>query len=175
MEIARVSGQSIKIKGKQVSILVNPLEDKVKTGADIALFFSRSSQTFDREAVEGLKLVIDGPGEYELGGVKITGEKSNQEYYYLVTVDGISLVLGRVSSFSKVKDSLQEAQILCLLADGLANQSVITAVNSTILLFYGEKAEDNVKALGKEDLESSSKFVITREKIPTETQVVWLQ
>lgn len=175
MEITRVSEQSIKIKGKQVSVLVNPLPGKIKTSADIVMFFERVPEVFDSATVEGLKLVVEGPGEYEVGGVKITGERYGDIYYYLISLDGLELIIAKGSTLARLKEFLREAQMACVLADMVINQSMIAALNASVLLFYGEKAEENVKALGKEDVGAVSKYIITREKIPSEMQVVWLQ
>src|SRR5258708_7303992 len=170
MEITRVSEESIKIKGKQVSVLINPLPEKIKTGADIVVFFERTPKAFDPAAVEGLKLVVEGPGEYEVGGAKIIGERHGDMYYYLISLDGLELIVAKGSTLATLKEFLREAQMACVFADMLINQSMIAALNASVLLFYGEKAEENVRALGKEDVDAVSKYAITREKIPSEMQ-----
>lgn len=66
MELIFASRDSIKIKTKLATFIVDPSE---KSDGDILVFTSFTSKPYDRE-----KVVIEGPGEYEISGVYIKGE-----------------------------------------------------------------------------------------------------
>src|SRR5437773_2564093 len=111
MEIALITPSAFKLKGKQVTLLVNPLSDHKKAAVDATLFFSRVPDTFDTSILEGNKILIDGAGEYEVGGVKIAGTTSGNDLYYEIGIDGIELVVAKISSLAKRKDDSKEYQI----------------------------------------------------------------
>ena len=172
MEITLVNTSSLRLKGKQVTLVVNPTGGKGKLAAEAALFFGRS-QSFDLLLLENAKLIIDGAGEYEIGGVKITGIRANDTNGYDIVLDGIDIFVAKASMLAKMKD-IKEAEIVVIEADTLVNQSVIAALNANVTMFYGEQAAANVKALGKEEQESISKYAVTRDKIPADAQILLL-
>lgn len=91
MEIKQISKEIVWIKGKKENILIDPNREmllKDKTNARIVLLTKK-----DESIVvlgDEKKVVVCGPGEYEIGGVEIVGiNLGNSEYGYLVTVDGV--------------------------------------------------------------------------------------
>jgi len=170
MEIAIVSAASIRIKGKLATLVVDPSLAKTKVTADATLILKRDSA--EGGEVEGSRLTMSGPGEYEVGGVKITGVKGGDCTAYYLSLDGISLLVTPVSSL-KGKESLRDVDIVILLADALADPSALATVTSGVAVFYGPQAEENVKALGKE-VQKVEKYSIAREKLPQEMEVILL-
>lgn len=167
MEITLLSEAAIKIKSKTASLLIDPVAVKTKLAAEAVLLTKKQKIP----EVENMRLAISGPGEYEVGGIKITGTKAGEGNVYFLTVDGISIFVG---STSAIKKETTEAQMAILLADGLVDQSALANGVSSVALFYGEKAAENVKALGKE-VAPTEKFVITKDKLSAEMEVVLLQ
>lgn len=170
MEIAVVSPSSIRIKGKQVSFVVDPTPTKAKQAAD-AVFITQGN-TLESPDIEGVRLTMSGAGEYEVGGVKITGVKSGETTSYFFTVDGITMLIAAASSLNG-KESLRDVAVAVIAADTLADQSALATVANAAAVFYGEQAAENVKALGKE-VQPIAKYVTTKEKLPQEMEVVLL-
>lgn len=69
MDIARVGDSSFKIRTKNTTFIINP---EKKVDGDVVILTSKPK---DYALYEG-KLVIDGPGEYEVAGVSIHGEEA---------------------------------------------------------------------------------------------------
>lgn len=174
MEIALLNSQTIRLRGKQTTLLIDPQLSKGKTQTDGTLFFSRMSADFPIDFLEGNKIIIDGAGEYEVGGVKISGYKQENKFYYEISLDNVDVLTANASILMKAKE-LRESTVAVIRADVLVDQAIITALNPSVLVFYGEKATEALKALGSETLSPVSKFSLTKEKIPTDTQVVLLQ
>ncbi|HSW89200.1 MAG TPA: hypothetical protein VLG12_08605 [Candidatus Saccharimonadales bacterium] len=175
MEITTLSEAEVKVKGKQATFAINPVTSKSKITASAALFFERLTAPLDTKHFEEEPLVIQGPGEYEVGGIKFSGNRVGESFTYRITVDGLDILSAKTSSLSKSKESATEYDILLLESDNLADQSVITALNASVVIFYGEKKEENAKAMGREEGSAVSKVSVTREKLPTETQILTLQ
>lgn len=175
MEAVLIAPSTMRLKGKQVTIVIDPLSDHKKTPVDATLFFSQMPEAFDTSLLEGNKILIDGAGEYEIGGVKVSGNASGKDIFYEIGIDGIELVVAKASSLAKRKDDSKEYQMAVLNADTLVDQSLVAALNLNVLLLYGEHAKETITKLGKEELASVSKYSITREKLPTDTEMVLLQ
>jgi len=94
MEIKLLNDFAVFLKGKKENVLINPSEKEIgdsKNEARIVLF---TSDEFDGIGFLNGKILIRGPGEYEIGGVEIdgfNGEDGNTVYKILI--DGISLVV----------------------------------------------------------------------------------
>ena len=90
MEIAILSKNSLRIKGKNAVLSVDPQD---KQDASAALIFPQSSDSLN---TDGAEVIIDGPGEYETGGIKITATKYDEDLVYSLTVDSVSILIGNV-------------------------------------------------------------------------------
>lgn len=170
MEIAYVSSQSVRIKGKQVTLLVNPTEkNKVAVDAEVVTGKEREKNL----TPENVGILFQGPGEYEVKGTKITGFTMDDDVMYTITLEGMSVFVGSVTAAMQAKDKLHEHNVAILLANEILSQTTMGILNASVLLFVDEKAEENAKAFGKE-LQKVSKYVITKDKLPAETEFVFL-
>ncbi len=172
MEIAILNGNGLRIKGKQATLVVDPGETKGKVTADATLLLgvSQTSRLFQ----EDLGVVFQGPGEYEVKGIKITGFKAEGETMYTLTVDGLSVFVGKVTSSIKAKDKLHEHDVAVLFADEVLPQATMGLLNPSAIVFYGEKTADNTKAFGKEAVAPTNKYTTSKDKLPQETEFVIL-
>ena len=107
MEITYIGHSCFKIKGKNLTLVIDPYDPKIgyklpKLSCDVLLV---THDHFDHNNIAGVsdyRLLIDGPGEYEVGGVFIYGrsvyydEKQGAERgrttFYLLTVDGVDIL-----------------------------------------------------------------------------------
>ncbi|HUD05047.1 MAG TPA: hypothetical protein VMR59_03600, partial [Patescibacteria group bacterium] len=65
-------------------------------------------------------------------------------------------------------------QVVIINADTDASESMITAMEPSIVVLYGLKAKETAKALGKEAVSVQSKISFAEDKLPEETQVLVL-
>lgn len=169
MEIAYLSPVSVRIKGKQIALITNP-ESKKQTADATLLLGTRSSSTF---FTEDQGVVLQAPGEYEVKGTKITGFRIGEQVVYTVRIEGLSILVGNVSGVLGGKDTLHEHDIAVLIADDVLSQGIAGVINASVVIMSGEKAEENMKAFGKEN-GKMSKYAITRDKLPAEAEFILL-
>ncbi|MBW6441868.1 MBL fold metallo-hydrolase [Patescibacteria group bacterium] len=107
MEITYIGHSCFKIKDKTITMVIDPYDPKIgyklpKLSCDVLL---TTHDHFDHNYIEGVsdyRLLIDGPGEYEIGGCFIYGravghdEKGGAERgkvtMYLITIDGFNIL-----------------------------------------------------------------------------------
>lgn len=169
MEITSLSKTTIKVKGKRATVLVDPdMTLRAKTPADCVVLFQ--SNAFDPAKIEGNRLIIRGVGEYEIGGIKISGVKVGGKLFYQMHVDGISLAVTKSDNLSSARDGLTERDILVLQALENVDLSVIATLEPKVIIFYG----DTSSLEGKADIIKSSKFTTTKDKLPEKMETVLL-
>ncbi|MCL4354041.1 hypothetical protein M1349_01050 [Patescibacteria group bacterium] len=175
MEIAIIDKHTIKVKTKRTTFIIDPTESLPKTSADAILLLQKNKG--DLKGITDYRLVIDGPGEYELGGVKVSAFKSDGKLAYGLIGDGIESVIGESSVLNKLTDKFQEKSIAIINMDEDLGESVITTIEPKIIMFYGEKTNEGVKSAGKDpaSVEKTKKINIAENKMPEEMQVAILQ
>jgi L-ascorbate metabolism protein UlaG (beta-lactamase superfamily) len=100
MDISYLGGGSVKLSGKDLDVVCDPpIDAKVK--ANVVTWSAISPETGFKFGTSENAMVIDGPGEYEVKGVMITGiparlhvdESSNRGCVYSILVDGVNVVV----------------------------------------------------------------------------------
>lgn len=168
MEVTLLDRNSVKIKGKKASLIVDPKSTTPKTVADAILL---TDKEFDPKRVEEYRLVVEEDGEYEVGAIKITGVGK----IYNINVDNVQVILAKSSSLKKFSDAANEAEIALVNVDSDLNEGIIAALEAKAVLLYGEKAQEGLKALGKQDLSPIRKYSPGKEAtIQEDTQILWL-
>lgn len=175
MEITYLENKCLKIKSKKASLIIDPNVSISKTEADAILFLSNAN--YDLKKVDEYRLVISGPGEYEIRGVKISGKRSEGDYVYSIILDKVELIIGKVEAIARLGDKIKEHQIAVLCVDGELQGSVITAIEPRIVVLYGDNATGGVKTLGKDPavVLNTKKLSTSEDKLPEEMEVVVLQ
>lgn len=125
MEIKYLGGRTVFFKGKKESVLVNPdNEFDGKDGSRIVLY---SNENDGRADLKGDKVLINGAGEYEVGGVEILGINGGEgEAVYRLTIDGFKVVVigGLKEELSEKRvEKVEEADVLVV---GLESESLIS-------------------------------------------------
>lgn len=107
MEIKYLGEKTIFLKGKKEAVLVNPnkgLMDDNKLGARAIIY---THEEGERSDLLGDKVVINGPGEYEIGGVEINGFNGEDgNTVYKLVIDGFKVVV-----MGELKQELSEKRI----------------------------------------------------------------
>ena len=107
MEITYVGHSCFKIKGKEITIVIDPYDSKIgyklpKLECDILLSSHNHADHSNVAGVTGYKLLINSPGEYETSGVFVygipvyhdgkQGAKRGENIIFLIEIDGISVL-----------------------------------------------------------------------------------
>ncbi|MFA6007444.1 MAG: hypothetical protein WC784_02235 [Candidatus Shapirobacteria bacterium] len=180
MEIKYIGDNSIYIKGKKENVWINPTQSDFssKNESGRICIFTEKERNFVKLGEEAEKVVICGPGEYEVGGVEISGINS----MYSLTVDGIKIVTvgkleGEISD--RKKEKLEEADVLLLeMSTNSVEIAKKSAANYLVPVNY-EKEEKELKifldAFDKESLEKIESLKVDRENLPEGVEVILLK
>jgi hypothetical protein len=98
MEIKILENQTVFLKGKKESVLINPTEEILSNSKYQSRIIIFTSEKFDNSKLKSEGVIIRGPGEYEIGGVEINGYNAhNGNNMYLIGQDGLMVgVLGEL-------------------------------------------------------------------------------
>ncbi len=171
METALLSNKTIKLKGKKASFLINP-QDKI-TDVNAAFYF----QTTDT-AHSGFKdgtVIIRGPGDFEIAGVKFSGIRLGNETVYSLSIDDVEVLIGNASTIGKLQHKIKEHNVLILAVDEAIDASFVTSIATNAVVFYGEKAGEVVTTFAKDAAKTMNKYQTTIDKLPAEMETILLQ
>lgn len=172
VDVSILSKNSIKIKGKSSSFVVDPVVEIQKVSADAVVFLKYTEDELGVSRVTDFRAIIKGFGEYEVGGVRILVTQSDGNLIYSLSIDGISILLARTSGLAKIQEA-GEYNILVLNADSDFKDPMITSFSPSVVILYGEKAEGAIAGLGKK-ASTSQKFSVSADKLPLEMEVIQL-
>jgi hypothetical protein len=128
MEIKYLGGETVFLKGKKESVLVNPESGlDSRDGSRIVLY---SDENDGRADLNGDKVFINSVGEYEVGGVEILGiSGGGEDTVYKLIIDGFKTVIidGLKEELSEKRiEKVEEADVLVvgLEAESLLNYKI---------------------------------------------------
>lgn len=171
MDISAIKGNSIRLKGKQVTFVVDPSKQIPKTASDAIILFGANND-IDISRVTDFRIIIDGPGEYEVGKVKITGTKTPKGTLYRFSIDNMNIILGSATDTKTEGFSICEIAIINTAND--FSESFITDLEPKMVILYGEKKVELAKALGVENVTPVSKITVTKDKLPEKMEAIVL-
>ncbi len=173
MDITILNENTLKVKGKNASIIINPTSSTSKTEAD-AIILLKSDSSFNPDKIEGSRITIKGPGEYEISGVKISTTRVEDDQIVRIDVDNVKVLVGSGKAIEKIHDKIEESQVVVINSEEEFNHSILTALEPNVLLVYGSKKVEVAKSLGKDEIENANKYSTTSDKLPAEMEVVLL-
>ena len=209
-------GQScfeIRIPSDQVEkkiIVIDPLFENTglklpSLTANILLVSHNGSSHNDIKTIKGEPFLIDGPGEYEVGGVFVrgirslydssAGKESKRTTIYNIDIRGIKLChlsdLNQNELDSKQLETIGEVDILMVpigggeVMDSKTAQKVINQVEPKIIIpmCYNlpklkttlDEVDVFLKIMGQEEIEPQASLKIKKQGLPTETRIVVLK
>lgn len=172
MDIQIFKPSTLKIKSKKTTLAFDPQKHVSKFDADAVILTGKEN---DISRITNFRTVIDGPGEYEVTGLKISGLSSEGALMYELNSESSSALVSSASALNKVSaDKLGDYSIVILNADEELNQTSVTAMEPRIVVLYGDKKEEGAKVLGASSSKESSKITLSEEKFPEELEVVLL-
>jgi L-ascorbate metabolism protein UlaG (beta-lactamase superfamily) len=189
----------------QTTIITDPYNGKLglpplKIKGDVVTISHDAAGHNDESAVTNHQHILTGPGEYEIGGVFITGvathrdEKTPENILYLFNYGGVTVAhLGdmvKVPTQTQI-EALEEVNVLLVpvgggnsLNAGQAAELVsMLEPNIVIPMHYKipslnlelEDVERFLKEMGVTRPEPENSFKITTSSIPEETQIILLE
>lgn len=161
MEISSKSHGSFFLKGKKATLLIHPAD--ARTFADSVIVPEGEKYKGDPSP----RLVIAGPGDYEVGGIAVGGRKINGDCVFRIIVDAISVLY--LSSIPKEKASLEQFGSIDILLLGDYSDAIYQLDAKIAIPFTDELATK----LGKE-VEREKKLSVTKEKLPQDLKVVMI-
>ena len=211
MDIIWYGQACFKLKGKNAAVLIDPFDPEFtglklpkELDADIVLKSHDHKDHSNIGAVSGNPMVFQGPGEYEVKGVVISGVASYHDNskgaerglntIYIITIDGLNVVhLGDLGQTDLTEEQVQviDADILLVpvgaiyTIDAKGAASIISQLEPKIIIpmHYGgieglkfplDPVEKFLKEMGAEGVVPQPKLSITKEKLPEEPMVVVL-
>ena len=142
MDIILLDKNTLRIKGKNASFVVNP-DSSIKTETDAVVLLGFSDSVFPK--ITGSRITIKGPGEYEVNGIKISASAVGKSLVASTEIDGIKLLIGSGDSIGRREDNIPECDIAIVSADSDFNQAILTSLEPKVLLVYGENKEKVAK------------------------------
>ena len=170
MEIAVLTKNSVRLKGKNASFVVNPESSPKESNGSFYFTFDPSRKPISEEGV-----ILDSPGEFEVAGVKIKGESGEKEMTFSIRMDGITILVGQLSLLEKIHGKLQEHNLVLVHVDKLIDPSFVSPFATSAVLYFGQDTLELGKSFLKDETQSMSKFVVTKDKLPQEMVTVLLQ
>lgn len=170
MEIALLPKGTLRIKDKNATFVVDPNEKETSL-ANGVLLLGRKFQVSD-EQDEGV--IIDGPGDYEVAGIKIGGTKTDRDTVYSLRIDGMEILVGQLHSLEKMQQKLKDHNILIVLCNSTGSTSFLTSLASNVIIFYGDTAQELMQTFGKGDIKPVTKYTTSLTKLPLEVETVLL-
>jgi hypothetical protein len=94
MEIKNLGKQTILLKGKKENVLINPDLKTLDDGKIQSRIIAFTSEKFDSMKLDYDKVILRGPGEYEVGGVEMIGLNGGKgETIYTFNLDGVVICI----------------------------------------------------------------------------------
>lgn len=199
MEIYPLGHSSFRIKGKTVTVVMDPYLKQ--SDADIVTISHDHQDHNVLDKISGTPFVVNGPGEYEIKGVTVVGVATFHDDQnggergantaYKINIDGINVChlgdLGHKLSDEQL-DQIGDVDILLIPVGGkftidakMAAQ-VVTQIEPLVVIpmHYGgkldlEPKEHFLSEMGTEGIMVQPKLVISKDKLPETTTVVVLE
>lgn len=172
MDVSILGPNSLKIKIKKTSLVIDPKKEIAKIDGDAIIAFEND---FDASRVNEARVVINESGEYEVSGLKISSFRSNGELIFSFSSDSTEILLAKASALSNTpSDKLQDYGVVIVNADSHIPENVITSMEPRVIVLYGEKALEGAKTLGSQNPTKSSKVSFSESSLLEEMEIYLL-
>lgn len=192
------------VERKLTTIVTDPYDESLglpplKLKADVVTISHNAKGHNHAEGITGLNHQLTGPGEYEIGGVFITGirtnneAKTNQNVIYVFDYDGLTVAhLGDMQSVPSQTqiEALEQVNILLVPVGGgnsltAAQASELVSLlepNIVVPMHYRlpnlnlelDEVDRFLKEMGVTDVREEDSLKVTLSSLPEETQTVLL-
>lgn len=202
LEITWLGRTCFRLKGREGTVVTDPCPPESgyrlqKVTADIVTLSNRgdAGSSFV-EAVSGQRLVIDAPGEYEVGGILVTGVATKRadgrrNVAFVFELDGIRVAhLGLAAAGTGALDEVKGVDVLLLPIGGgnalnsTAAADVMTAIDANLVIPMNYRTEQETADLETIDRflketgarpEAQPRLSVSKSQLPAELTIVVLQ
>ncbi|OGH12360.1 MAG: hypothetical protein A2857_01340 [Candidatus Levybacteria bacterium RIFCSPHIGHO2_01_FULL_36_15] len=154
MDISLIKENSIRIKGSKTAIVIDPVPLKVE--AQIILL-TDNNPNISLEKVEGAKLVIEGPGEYEVGGISIVAKRIKGDLIFDI-VENSRILLLPASAVSKIQQEDDYEAVIIKVNDKI-NEDMFSILNSKTYILYSDLSLATLKS---ENIEKTNRVSLKK-------------
>lgn len=166
MEIKILDKKSVFLKGKKENVLIDPTKEILNGGKFPSRIVAYTSNEMGYELAND-KVILQGPGEYEVGGVEILGiNGGNEQTIYTFSVDNVLVcVIGELMEplSDKKIEKINNVDVLITSIKsrkGVDNKLILDwakkwGANYLIPVDYEEGNEDFKKFLDDTDMEGA--------------------
>lgn len=146
MDVYITKENVLKIKGNKTTILIDPqlsdVKQMPKSPADVVIL-TDYDKTYDLDRVEGKRLVISGPGEYEVGGISINGKRVKNGAIFVISSDSSKVLLLSDQSLRDYQDDDGYDGII-IKVNGKVNSDAFSTFDSKQFILYGDFASSGI-------------------------------
>lgn len=207
MEITLLGHNCFRLRGRDVTLITDPFapaEGSLRVGADIVTISHNHEGHNAYGAVDGEPRAVDGPGEYEIKGVLITGvgtfhdaergKERGRNTVYLIEMDELRVChlgdLGHVLSTDQIEE-IGTVDVLFVPAGAPHSISpaqateVISQLEPSVVVPMDWTAVGNGQPtgalekfcheMGLKEVEPQARLQVSKSSLPNETQVVVLE
>jgi len=210
MDIYFYGQACFKLKGKTATVFIDPYKEEftgLKLPKDLSANLAISTHDHDDhnnlDSIMDADLKIEGPGEYEVRGISVTGVSTfhdteaggqrGRNTVYNVSVDGLNIVHLGDLGHKLTEEQIEEIGATDILLvpvgsvytiDAKTAADVVSQLEPKIVIpmhyalpglkFELEPVENFMKEMGAEAVEPQAKLSITKDKLPDELQVIVL-
>lgn len=209
MEITWYGHACFRLYQRGASVVTDPYEKDIgyelpRLRADIVTVSHDHPGHRNAKGVRNRKLIIAGPGEYEVNGVFVTGiatfhdgkkgKARGRNTIYLFNFDGLKIChlgdLGHIPSQAQV-EVLNSVDVLLIPVGGVSTINAAQAAEVVSLLepkvvipmhyrlpslaFKLDPPTKFLKAMGLDDVSPQEKFSVIKSNLPEETRVILLE
>lgn len=176
MDIYCSNPTSVRLRGKKTVLVIDPT---ASVEADAVLLTGKNLPHVQPAKVKNARVTVDGPGEYEVGGVSIVGKALGEVTTYYIKIDGMTILhLGSIDKPLSDTDFDTYPSIDVLLVPVMREVSEMVAKFEPKVVvpiaFDQASLAEFLKEMGKDGIKSQPKLSITKEKLPAELEVVVL-
>lgn len=176
------------IKGKKESALVNP-DERIAT-KDRPRIVIKNETKIEVDGEEGDRVVVMGPGEYEIGGIEINGFSAGPgQTFYSVAVEGVTVgILGQLKEVltDKRVDKINGVDVLAadigkgnvMGTKAILNLAKKWGANYVVPVGYSAGGEELKKFMDESDAEGQEpldSLKIDKDNLPEGTEVIILK
>lgn len=140
MEIQLLSQDSIKIKGKNASVIFDPTS---KSDAEI-IIATKALDALALDKVLNTRLIVTGPGEYEAGGVSISGKRVKEKMIY-VLFENLKIAVVNSEVAGELPDD-EDFDAVVVHVDTNFSDEVLGPISTKCIVLYGDLAQATVKS-----------------------------
>ena len=187
MKIRQISETAVWLLAKDEKVLIDPSKEVMgdKKYESRIVLFSKDDLNF--LGLDSKRVVIAGPGEYEVGGIDISGYDNNGDgVAYLLNIEGVAVAVvstGKEKMSEKMIGRIKNVDVMVIISKGEAEVETKSLLSTAkkwgvnYLLPVGMKEEELkilLDEMDREDGKKEKELTVDKDNLPDGMEVVLL-